>query len=772
MMPPLPTMGKQNKTVWLQIAAAALMGTAFLSLAGCARSNPGAPAAASSVSKTSSIRVTAASDKIQIQSPAADFELSLSGYLKAVLRQEGQSRTLDDPGNEPGQRVIAGGKQVSDLALDLAHPSIREAAGKLGSLGKHIEISGTSSKSKLAETLAVEIYDDFPGMALLSASFRNTGTQDIQIQSVSVQEHRLSARASDPQAAPHDMWSFFGSSLKWGKDEVLRIPAEFSQENPLSLPIASDGDLGAAGGGIPVVAFWSRNVGLAIGHIETLPLVLSLPVKTLPDGSVSAGVQLTAGVNLKPGEIYSTPRTFVAVYHGDYYQPLSQWSKVLEREGLSQARPNQEDYAVSWCSWGYKANVTEKQMLEIIPKLKDLGIHWATLDDRWYDAYGDWRPRPDTFPGDTTQRMVKQFHDQGIKIQIWWLPLAVEDGHYGEGGRKFIVSDVVKQHPDWLILDEQGKPARMTRNLAALCPALPEVQAYYKQLTERFIRDWDFDGHKLDNIFAVPRCFNPKHHHKSPDDSVVAMGEVYRQIYETTRGLKADSVTQSCPCGTPPSLAWFRYMDQGVTADPISSLQVRRRIKMYKALLGPRAAIYGDHVELTRIIDPNTPKARQLGVDFASTLGTGGVPGTKFTLAQYQSQFPNIVLSREKEAHWKKWIGIYNDMMLSKGEFLDLYTYGVDEPEAYVIAKDGSIFYAFYTSVESPVLDVTANAKSTWKGQVELRGLQARSYTVADYVNNRKLGSIQGPTARLSVEFRDSLLLQATPTEDTGKLAK
>src|SRR5215471_10941479 len=76
----------------------------------------------------------------------------------------------------------------------------------------------------------------------------------------------------------------------------------------------------------------------------------------------------------------------------------------------------------------------------------------------------------------------------------------------------------------WLILDESGKPARMARNLATLCPALAEVQAYYKQLTERFVRDWDFDGHKLDNIYTMPMCYNPKHHHKSPYDSVYAMG--------------------------------------------------------------------------------------------------------------------------------------------------------------------------------------------------------------------------------------------------------
>ena len=36
---------------------------------------------------------------------------------------------------------------------------------------------------------------------------------------------------------------------------------------------------GGYGGGIPVVAFWTGSVGEAVGHVETLPLTLSLPVK-------------------------------------------------------------------------------------------------------------------------------------------------------------------------------------------------------------------------------------------------------------------------------------------------------------------------------------------------------------------------------------------------------------------------------------------------------------------------------------------------------------
>lgn len=78
-----------------------------------------------------------------------------------------------------------------------------------------------------------------------------------------------------------------------------------------------------------VVAFWTRNVGEAIGHIEELPLNLPIPVETTADRRVSASVALETEQRLKPGETYSTPRTFVAVYSGDHFVPLSQWSKAF-----------------------------------------------------------------------------------------------------------------------------------------------------------------------------------------------------------------------------------------------------------------------------------------------------------------------------------------------------------------------------------------------------------------------------------------------------------
>ncbi len=457
---------------------------------------------------------------------------------------------------------------------------------------------------------------------------------------------------------------------------------------------------------------------------------------------------------MKPNESYFTPRGFVAVYAGDFYEPLRLWSSVLQKEGWNIPKPSNEAYNISWCGWGYEFNVTPAQMEGTIPKLKELGIKWATLDDRWFDTYGDWNPRPETFPDDSIKKMTDDFHKQGLLVQLWWLPIGVEDGQGKWESHKYKVAKVAQDHPDWLILTKDGKHARMTRDLAALCPAVPEVQAYYKQLTEKFVRDWGYDGSKLDNIYSVPMCYNPAHHHKSPQDSVNAVAEVYKTIFQTTRAIKPNSVTQSCPCGTPPSLAWLPYLDQAVTADPVGAVQVRRRIKMYKALLGPDSAVYGDHVELSTM-DRVGSSWREHGEDFASTIGTGGVVGTKFVWPELGPHYKEVNLTQHKDEVWKKWIALYNDKMLSKGNFLDLYVYGYDTPEAYAIERDGKMYYAFFAP----------RRNAAWKGDVELRGLKPGTYHVIDYAEGKDFGNVESDaskTPKLAVDFKDHLLLEVS----------
>ena len=375
--------------VWLRGMLLALSGAFFFSTS-CSRPPAKTEAPAPAPSK---IKVEVKpGGPIVLTTSSAEFQILPSGYIQASLLKGDQKLTLDQPGDSGSDVLMQDGKPVQ-FTLDFGAVKVQESNSKLGT-GKTVEIPGhaVDPASNLQRTLLVEVYDGFPNLLLSSSGYKNAGTADIHIDRVLEQQHKFNASLSEKKVQPYDMWSFHGASYDWGKDDVVKLGRNFAQPNAMGAVVK-----GGYGGGIPVVAFWTGSVGEAVGHVETLPLTLSLPVKVEADG-VNASVDIAADTTLKAGETYSTPRSFVSVYSGDFYEPLHLWSSVLQKEGWEIPKPSSEAYNVSWCGWGYEFNVTPAQMLGTVPKLKEFGIKWATLDDRWFDTYGDWNPRNGYFP--------------------------------------------------------------------------------------------------------------------------------------------------------------------------------------------------------------------------------------------------------------------------------------------------------------------------------------------------------------------------------------
>jgi alpha-galactosidase len=667
------------------------------------------------------VQVTERDGGVVFETDRARFEVASDGGIRSALLKNGRAVTLD-------------GSSVPDaVSVDGAAPQFVPGAVRV--TGTRVEMSSRTAAG-LERRQVLEVLETFPNVLMSEVTCQNTGAKAVRLDTVQSNRHAL---------ASGEKWAFFGASEKWGLDDVTPVVPNLLRVNHFGSQ-NREGN----GGGIPIAAFWTRDAGMAIGHLDSMPLTLDIPARSSADGKAEVSIDFAPHATLEPGQSYATPRMFTEVYSGDYYDALRTYSRLMQDRGWKLAQSPDTAYDVSWCGWGYLANVTPKQMLGIIPKLKEFKIRWATLDDRWFDTYGDWNPRAETFPGDSIRKVVDEYHKNGIYVQLWWLPLAAELKGPIYDGQAYVDSKVATEHPDWLILDPEGKPAKMSRQLGTLCPALPEVQQYYKHLTEKFIRDWGFDGHKLDNVFSIQPCYNPTHHHKSPQDSVNAMGEVFRVIYETTKALKPYAVTQSCPCGTPPNIAWLPFLNQAVTGDPVGSIQVRRRVKMYKGLLGPAAPVYGDHVELTEI-EQRKDQEVDYGRDFASTVGTGGVVGTKFVWPQADVKYRDVVLTPEKNEVWKKWLAIYREKMLSRGEFRNLYLTGFDKPEGYAIAKDGKLYYAFFAG----------GPRDSYRGHIDLRGLSPGKYRVFDYVNQRELGTIDAAHPVLDAAFTGSLLLEA-----------
>jgi alpha-galactosidase len=607
----------------------------------------------------------------------------------------------------------------SDFALTSSH---RERVSDIFGAGERLSLTGKSGD--LSKKIAVTIYDEFPSIAIFDLEYTNEGNAQLLVRGWSNQQYLLKARRAIPGPA---FWSYQSGSYEKRPDWIRPLRPGFRQDNYLGMN-ASD-----YGGGTPIVDVWRKDVGLAVGHIEPGPRLISLPV-SMPDAThARVAVRSSHQQTLEPGESFHTLRTFVSVHQGDYFRTLTEYRRLMMRQGFQMASAPDSAFGPIWCAWGYGRSVQLKQVYDTLPTAKKLGFSWVTLDDGWQNNYGDWAVDPKKFPnGDADMKMlVGRIHQEGFRAQLWWSPLsAVPD------------SRLLKDHPDWALLNKDGSRRKISWwNSDYLCPADRSVVEYHKALVRKILGEWGFDGLKLDgqHMNGVPACYNPVHHHKRPEDSVEALPDFFRELYETARSVKPDALVEFCPCGTAYSFFTMPHFNMSVASDPESSFQVRSKGKTLKALMGDNVPYFGDHVELSDGAN-----------DFASTVGVGGVVGTQFVLPSLVSKHSTSDLTPLREKLFEKWIRIYKDKMLSRGEYLGgLYDIGFDHPEAHAIRKFDEMYYAFFAR--------------HWTGRVELRGLEDRAYHIVDYVNGKDFGSVHGPNAVISAEFNQHLLLEARP---------
>ncbi len=617
------------------------------------------------------------------------------------------------------ENAAVAGKTWTDFPLvSEKKESVNDDYGK----GNRLVLLGKAGP--LTKEVTVTIYDEFPAMALFDVSYTNTGKQKLTTEGWTNNAYTIDSLPDTQRPA---FWSYQSGSYEKRPDWIVPLHPKFRQENYLGMN-ASD-----YGGGTPVIDVWRKDVGVAAGHVNPRPHLVSLPVSMNDSRQANISVKYRHPGVLAPGESLRTLRTFVAVHQKDYFRTLEDYRRFMMKQGLHMAKAPDNAFGPIWCAWGYGRLFQPQQVIETLPTVKRLGFVWVTIDDGWQNDVGDWDLNSKKFPhGDADIRaLVDRIHKEGFRAQLWWSPLsAVPD------------SDLLKEHPDYALLNRDGSRRKISWwNSDYLCPADRGVIEYHKALVRKILVDWGFDGLKLDgqHMNGVPACYNPAHHHHRPEDSVEALPDFYRQLYETAQSVKPGALVEFCPCGTAYSFFNMPDFNMSVASDPTSSYQVRTKAKTLKALMGDALPFFGDHVELS-----------DGGDDFASTVGVGGVIGTQFVLPSLATKRSKSDLTADREKKFEKWLRIYREKMLSQGQYLgELYDIGFDVPETHVIRKQQTMYYAFYAK--------------HWQGPIELRGLENRPYEVMDYVNGKSLGVVSGPKAHLTVEFDQHLLLQAIP---------
>jgi alpha-galactosidase len=664
----------------------------------------------------STLLVLASAAAVQGDGIRLEFDEGMKTRVVATFGRE----TVLGPFTE-SETLLTQGGEARGFAFQAAETG--PVADTLGE-GRRTVVTGRAGS--LVKEVEVTAYAGRPGWLFLRARYRNEGTTAVPLRGFTSHRYEFDPL---PGAGEPAFWSYQSASYESRPDWVLPVKAGYSRGNYLGM---NDSDYG---GGTPVLDVWRPDVGLAIGHVELLPKLVSLPLERDKRGQARLALTMKRELTLEPGQSMETIRSFVAVHRGDYFGTLRAYGAAMQAQGIRLPEAPKDAFDPIWCAWGYGRKFTPAQVFETLPVVKQLGFGWAVLDDGWQVALGDWRPREDKFPaGDADMKaLVDRIHAAGLKAQLWWAPMGADAD-----------SRTAREHPEWLLRNADGSARVITWwDSQYLCPAVRGVREDAAAFVRKALGEWGFDGLKVDgqHLNAAPECFNPAHGHASPADAYEGVPAFFEAIWAAAQSVNREAVIEICPCGTGYSYFTLPYLNMAVASDPESSWQIRSKGKTLKALAGDRIAYFGDHVEMS-----------DGGEDFASTFGVGGVIGTNFAWPGAPGEKdPELLLTPAREKTWARWVALYEAMRLSEGEYLgELYDLGFDRPEAHAIRKGDSLYYAFYAARHD--------------GKVELRGLApGRAYAVRDYVNDVELGRVTGPVGRVDARFQRSLMLEARP---------
>lgn len=587
------------------------------------------------------------------------------------------------------------------------------------SCGREIPRDRLLSGNRTLKDIAAVVETSASGsMNIRTVAFVNNGPAPVSIDAM---------ETSLVEIKGADVWTFQPSSTSERKDWAFPVENGFYQRNYLGM---NNSDYG---GGIPMVCLWTKDRSISVGLAEPTIKLVSMPVER--KGNVTRArirQDFETPVILQPGDTLRSFRQFVMEGTGDFFQPLRNYTSYMkETFGFASPVSPESAYEPVWCAWGYERQFTVDEVIGTLPKVVELGFTWVDIDDGYQWCEGDWEAN-DRIGAAGMRRLTEAVHNAGLKAKIWWAPLAADPG-----------SNLAKEHPEMLLLQADGTHEDISWwDSWYLSPVNPYTQKYTLDLVDMFLKDWGYDGFKLDgqHLNLCAPDYNPASGLASPVDAPERMPEFFKALFERAQSDLPGALVQLCPCGDAFNFFNLPYINQAVASDPTSSRQIRQK-RMAFAAMAPGLAYYADHVELS-----------DGGLDFASQVGVGGVIGTKFTWPKpnpHATENGGSLLTEEKEALLRKWVPIYKEKMLSKGTYLNLYNYGFDKPEAHVISKDDALYYAFYAD--------------EWDGKpIELRGLDAsKTYTVTEYTADKPASfEIDGGNPYITPSFKNNYLIE------------
>ncbi len=272
------------------------------------------------------------------------------------------------------------------------------------------------------------------------------------------------------------------------------------------------------------------------------------------------------------GKIVSEPlKIFDIVYfEGDYEEVFdkyfSMWKMPETRHGMMSGY-------TSW--YNYFQNITEDIIIRDLNGLdpyKDQ-VNIFQIDDGYETFIGDWLdPNPAKFPKGM-KYIADEIHKKGYKAGIWLAPFNCQK-----------ISRMAKEHPDWLIKHENGKP--MIGCIAwggayTFDIYNEEVRAYLRKVFDVVLNEWGYDMVKLDFLYS--QCIKPRHGK--------SRGEIMCDAMEFLRDCVGDKLFLGCGVPIGPALGICDACRISCDVDLTYKGKFYSRIQVSNEMLNARSAI-------------------------------------------------------------------------------------------------------------------------------------------------------------------------------------
>lgn len=331
--------------------------------------------------------------------------------------------------------------------------------------------------------------------------------------------------------------------------------------------------------------------------------------------------------------------------------------------------PPEDEKIKGYTSWyNYYSNISEEIILRDLNSLASLEnykdyVNTFQVDDGFQTSVGDWFSIDEKKFPNGMKCIADAIHEKGLNAGLWLAPFGAQKN-----------SLIAKEHPDWLVKDDDGKPFMVGHNwwgFYALDIYNTDARAYIKSVFDTVLNDWGFDLLKLDFLYAV--AVRPMHGK--------TRGEIACDSIDFLRYCVGDKKIIACGAQQMPCFGKIDYMRVGADMN-LSWKHNFTRKRMHREDVSTPNAIYNTIYRRglcgrAFLCDPDVFLLRRTNIKFT--------PEQQKTLSKFIKLFGKVLFMSDNVAE-------YDDEQLE--DFKDILT---DNTEIISINEENDILEIEYT---------------------------------------------------------------------------